>query len=240
MASNLASPFNLGVHSASIVRMANLDTDCSPKQGTDNMFVTAGLVTLSGTPSIEEGTAIEPKTAAGDYGFRVKKKDRLKGYDLTGEFIFHDHEAMQMMFSGSLVLGKAGSAGVGKVIGHAMPNMDDGLPQVGVYLEVIQLVAYEDLGECAPVTTGPYAMGTIFGRATLRPGDSQFTEDASAVTFTGTALENPNLFDGPWNDWPGTVSIARSPKIEVFYTKAQYDVIAAAARAGLQSGPTAS
>lgn len=240
MASNLASTVNIGVHSACIVRMAALDADCSPLQGVDSGIVTAGLVTLTGSPVVEEGTAIEPKLACGDYAFRVEKPDRIKRYDLTGEFIFHDHEAMALMFGGSTVVAKAASPYATKVIGHAMPSVDQGLGTIGVYLEVIQLVAFEDQGECAPNATAPYALGTIFGRCAFTPGDSAFTEEAASVTFTAKANENPNLFDGPWNDWPGTGYVPKSPKIEVLYNKAQYDAIANLARAGYQSLPTAS
>lgn len=240
MASNLASTINIGVHSACIVRMAKLDTDCSPLQGADQGIITAGLVTLTASPVVEEGSQIEPKLACGDYGFRVEKTDRIKRYDLSGEFLFHDHEAMLMMFGGSTIVAKAATPYVGKVIGHAMPSTDDGIATVGVYLEVIQLVAYQDLGECAATTTAPYAMGTIFGRTRFVPGDATFTEEAASVTFTAKASENPNLFDGPWNDYPGSTYIPRSPKVEVLYSKTQYDAIATLARAGYQTLPTAS
>ena len=240
MPSNLASTINIGKHSACLVRLARLDTDCSPLQGTDSVFVTAGLVTLTGTPLVEEGTQVEPKTACGDYAFRVEKPDRIKRYDLSGEFIFFDHELMFSMFGGTSVVGRAATPFATKVVGHAMPDPATALSGNGMYLEVIQLTALQGVGDCNPSASSPYAYGTIFPRVKFVPGDSSFTEDAATLTFTGKATANPNMFDGPWNDWPGTGYMPNSPKIDVLYSKTQYDAMAVLARAGWQNAPTSS
>lgn len=247
MPTNLANgTVNLGSHTPSIVRIAMLDTDCSPVQGADSGFVTTALVTGQADPVVVEGTVIEPKLANGEFAFRVEKPDRITRYDIQADFAFRDYEMFRALFGGSLLLGAAGGPYAGKVVGHAMPNDQEGVNQNGVYLEIITLAAYEDLGDCVPALAGgpgataPYAIGHIFGKVKCVPGTKNFGEDAHMVSFTGKATPNPALFNGPWNDYPAAGYMQRSPHIEVVYSKAQYDAIAARIAVGLQALPAVS
>jgi hypothetical protein len=60
------------------------------------------------------------------------------------------------------------------------------------------------------------------------------------VPCTGRATSNPALFNGPWNDWVGDGYIPNSPSVEVQYSRAEYEAIAAVARCGFQTLPAAS
>ena len=54
------------------------------------------------------------------------------------------------------------------------------------------------------------------------------------MPFSGNSTINPNLNNGPWDDYPGG-NIPNSPYIPVSYSKAQYDGMVAIARCGYQT-----
>src|SRR4051812_45386208 len=107
MASNLAGGVCIGELQACIVRVAALDSDCTITGGTNGGLVTAGLVTLTADPDVEEGTVYEQKNACGDILFTYEKDDVVKRYNVSGEFGFSDFEMMALLFGGTTILGAA-------------------------------------------------------------------------------------------------------------------------------------
>lgn len=240
MASNLAGGLCLGELNAAVFRAARLDADCSPTGGTNGGLVTAGLVTLTADPDIEEGTVFEPKNADGDIMYTYEEDDKIKRYNLSGEFGFSDFEMMELLFGGSTILGKAGGDFAGEVIGYA-DRPYTAAPRNGVYLEVITRAIAEGAGSCVSSATGtPVAFGHIFGKVKLTPGSKNFGNEVRRITFTGKGTSNPNLFDGPWNDYPGSTYIPNSPSVVVGYTQAEFDAILASINCGYADLPVAS
>jgi hypothetical protein len=240
MASNLPAAVNIGQVNACLVRVARLASDCSPLGGADSAYISYGLVTMTASPDIEEGTVYEPKNACGQIMYTYETADLLKRYNLSGEFIFFDPEALFTLFGGSVIVGDAGSGFSGDHIGWAAPHYSDP-PTNGVYLEVITQNIGEGAGDCAADTGGfPTYTGHIFGKAKLTVGDRAFEEDYARLAFTGKATGNPNLFDGPFNDWPGTGYVPNSPYVMVGYSTAQYQAMLALAAPGWQSSSAAS
>lgn len=240
MPSNLAGGLNLGQFNACVVRVAALDTDCSPLGGNGSGWVTTGLVTMTATPDIEEGTVFEPKTACGSIAYTYEEPDRVKRVNLAGEFIFHDLEAMELMFGGSVILGAGGGDFAGEVIGYAVPNYTE-TANNGVYFEVITQVSGEGAGDCIASGSGfPTYFGHIFGKVKMAIGERTFENDVARLSFTGKATANPNLFDGPWNDFPGAGYIPNSPWVQVGYAADEYAAILATAAAGYDDLPSGS
>lgn len=240
MATNLAGGVCIGELQACILRAAALDSDCTPTGGTNGGIVTAGLVTLTADPDVEEGTVYEQKNACGDILFTYEKDDVVKRYNLSGEFGFSDFEMMALLFGGSTILGKAGGDFAGTVIGYS-DRLYTAARRNGVYLEVITTAIAEGAGDCIVAgATAPYAIGHIFGKAKLVPGSLNFADDIKRLTFSGKSTNNPNLYDGPWNDYPGAGYAPNSPHIAVGYTQAEYDAIAATVTCGYQDLATGS
>lgn len=176
MATNLAGGVCIGELQACILRGARLDSDCTPTGGTNGGLVTAGLVTLTAEPIVEEGTVYEQKNACGDILYTVTKDDKIKGYTISGEFGFSDFEMMALLFGGSTILGKAGGLFAGEVIGYADP-LYNAAPRNGAYLEVITTTVTEGAGDCIVAgAEAPYAIGHIFGKTKLRPGTKNFAD----------------------------------------------------------------
>lgn len=240
MPSSLPAAVNIGQFNACVVRVAQLDTDCTPLGGNTSGWITAGLVTLTATPDIEEGTVFEPKTACGSIAYTYEDQDRLKRFNLAGEFIFFDVEGMQILFGGSTVAGVSGGDYDGDNIGYAYPDYDAAVNS-GVYLEVITQQVAEGAGDCVSSSGGfpPYA-GYIFGKVRMAPGEITFENDVARLAFTGKARSNPALYDGPWNDYPGAGYIPTAPVVRVGYSAAEYATILATVAPGYADLPAAS
>jgi len=240
MASNLAGDICLGQFNACLVRAARLTDGCKVEGGTDSGLVTPGLVTLTATPDIEEGQVFEPKTACGSIAWTYEEPDRVKRYNLTGSFIFHDFEMMQLLFGGQVINGAVGSDFAGEVVGYAVPNYD-AAPTKGVYLEIITQAVGQGVGDCTNGGTDfPTYVGHIFGKVRLVPGERVFENDVAQVNFTGKATANQNLYDGPWNDYTGAGYIPNSPYVQIGYSNAEYTAMEALARCGYQTLPAGS
>jgi hypothetical protein len=67
-----------------------------------------------------------------------------------------------------------------------------------------------------------------------------FEDDVARRTFTGTAVSNPALFNGPWNDYPGLGYIPNTPYLYVGYSDAEYELILAEAAPGYADLPAGS
>jgi hypothetical protein len=230
----------IGERNVCVFRAAALDASCTPVGGAGTGIVTVGLATMTASPEVEEGTVAEPKNGCGTILFTVSDPDVTKRYNLTGEFLFHDLEMFSLLFGGELIVAPGGHPNAGDTIGWASPGPDSPVHN-GVYLEVITQNVGQGLGDCGGGATGnlPYT-GHIFGKVRLVPGDRTFENDVAVAAFTGKAFQNPNLYDGPWNDWPGGGYIPTSPHVVIEYTQDEYDAILADAGCGLQATPAAS
>lgn len=239
MASNLPGDICVGQHSVCLVRAAILAGSCAPLGGVDSGFVSAGIVTATASVTLKEGQTFEPETGCGNIAWTYEQPDLIRSYELSGELVFFDHEMMEVLFGGSVVVGGAGSAFTGQNIGWSAPNYTDD-PPPAIYLEFVTLTAAEGVGTCdTPGAEIPAAVGHIFGRTRLVPGDRTFAAEAATVAFTGTATANPNLGTGPWNDWAGEGNVPNSPYIQVSYSRAEYEAMADLASCGYQTLPAA-
>lgn len=240
MPSLLPTAENIGETGVCLFRVARLASDCSPLGGNGSGYVTAGIVDFTATPDIEEGNTIAPKTGCGVTAYRKVRQDRINGYNISGNLVFWDDEGMFQMFGGAVIYGRSGGDFSGEAIGWAAPNYD-AAESPGVYLEVISQRIAEGAGDCISSGGGrPTYTGHTFGKVLLTPGEISLQDDAVNLPFTGKASANPNLFDGPWNDYPGDGYYPTSPYVKVGYSDSEYDAIVAAVAAGAQDLPTAS
>jgi hypothetical protein len=225
---------------ACLLRIAKLDSDCSPTGGADSGIVTAGIVTMTASPEVEEGTVFEPKNGCGRIMATVADPDLIKRYNLTGEILTWDAEMFEVLFGGDRLVGVGGGSYPSENIGWASTGTSNPNTR-GVYLEVITQRFAEGLGDCAGAAADftPY-VGHVFGKVLAVPGDFTFENDVSSVTFSGKAFQNPNLFDGPWNDWPAVGYIKNSPYQWVGYSQSQYDAMLAVSGCGYVTLPAAS
>ncbi len=225
MSTNVAGGANYGELGACVVRAARLNADCSPVGGVNGGIVTAALITMTRDPQIKEGTVYEPVNACGTTLFTYERDDQILRQNLSGEFGFADVEMMALLFGGGVILGRPGGDFSGDAIGYYDP-LYSAPPRNGVYLEVITTAVEEGAGTCVASDGGiPVAIGHIFGKAKLRLGSTTFADAVINTAFAGRSTNNPNLYNGPWNDWPGAGYIPNSSYIKIGYTQAEYDAI---------------
>lgn len=240
MASNLPAPVNLGQLNACVLRAARLNANCSVTGGVSGGMVSAGLVTLTATPVINEGTDFNQKNACGTVLFDYTEDDKLTGWTFDGEFAFTDPEQAALLFGGSVINGAAAGWAAGKSIGWAAPKYN-APARNGVYLEVITTTIAEGAGNCVSgAGTTAVAFGHIFGKSKLTPGAISFANDIIRVPFSAKTTNNPSLYDGPWNDYPGAGYIPDTSYLYVGYSQAQYNAILAAVTPGVADLPTGS
>ncbi len=245
MATNLPGGICLGEHSVCLIRGAILDSDCSVKGGVDSGFVSAGIITATWTPVYSDERSIKPRNGCGELLFSYVEPGCLESATLAAEIGFHDPEMKKILFGGTLLTAKAGSPYATKVGGYAAPTCADPKPPA-VYLEIIVKNAGEDVGNCSPVPGGggsstpfPPWKGYIFGKTKLTEDAITFNDTEHNVALTGTVEGNPNLVFGPWNDYPNNGVIPNSPKVEVYYSQAEFDTIAASVACGYRTLPAA-
>jgi hypothetical protein len=228
-------------HNACLLRVAKLDSDCSPTGGADSGVVSAAIVSATVSPEVVEGEEKEAKNGCGRVLATVTDPDVIKRYNITAlDILTQDVELKYILFGGQVITGKVGGSYAGENIGWASPGPDT-TAYNGVYLEIITQAFAEGAGDCATSAGGhtPY-VGHIFGKVKLVPGDRDFGSDIQNLTATGKAFQNPNLFDGPWNDWPAVGYIKNSPYQWVGYSQSQYDAMLAVSGCGYVTLPAAS
>jgi len=218
MATNLvAVPGQL---QACILRVARLDANCVPQSGSNNILVTAGLVSVQATADTEEATRFERKNACGAIAWQAEGGcDKVKRYNLTMELATFDYELLEMMTGGTLILADADDAPEswqGKVIGFASPGNDTSCPN-GVSLEIFTKAAYNS-GECTALAEGtPQFVRHIFPRAFLTPSDRNFEDDVAVARLTGFSTPNAAWSTGSTADWIGAATLpADTPYAQVF------------------------
>lgn len=239
MASALPGDICVGEHSVCLVRAAVLDTDCTTVGGADSGIVTTGIITATATPEFIDGASFEPLNGCGKIAWAYETRSQIRRYTLSGELTYFDHEAMAILFGGDLIVGDAGTGFPGDNIGWASPFYTDDAEPAPVYLEFITLTVGQDVGDCGnPGSPFPAAVGHIFPKTTLNPGERTMEFDAATLAFDGSSVNNPNIGNGPWNDWPGVGNIPNTGYIRVSYSQDEYDAIADLAACGFQSTPT--
>lgn len=172
------------------MRVTDLDVDGVPLPGADTIVVSNALTTMAVSPVYTDGDEIEEKGASGAVCVNFRSADSLKRYDVTITICTPD-PYLQAKLSGGDVLTAGGKVGFADpAIGVVTGN--------GVSIEIWTLRILSG----ALDSDSPYAWHVYPRVQNLRVGDYTHQNGSLAPVFSGQAVENPNWFDGPDNDWP--------------------------------------
>lgn len=199
MATNLAGSVCIGQHSVCYLRVARLGTNCAPLTGADTTAITAGIVTMTATPEIEEGQLFEAKNGCNRIIWSAEDCDIVKRWNLTGQFNLFDEEMEELMFGGSLITATSGPFS-GDVIGYAHPGKGAECSN-GASLEVWSKVGLET-ATCTTASNVPVWVRHVFPRVIFTPGERVLENDVAVLNFTGKATENVAWGTGPFADVP--------------------------------------
>lgn len=176
---------------ACAMRVARLDPNGVPTPGIDNLYVTGGLITLTAEPQYRDGDEFEVVTACGDLGVNFKDVDRLKRVNVTLNIVAPDPELSELMGDGTVLTD-------GAAVGYAAPELLQRVSPNGVSLELWSKRLAPDGAQDPTFPWWRWA----FPRVYLRIGAKNFQNGPMDNPFSGWAIENPNWYDGPAQDWP--------------------------------------
>lgn len=177
---------------ACAIRVARLDTNGVPLPGANNLIVSDALVSLGVTAVYTDGDEIEEKNACGSVAVNYKGPDSFKRLDISIQLVTPDPYLSEMLSTGSALIANAAD-----IKGYAAPSIGT-VQGNGVSIEV--WTNRVDSG--ALDADYPYAHWAYPKVQNLRIGDHTHQNGALLPQFVGQAVENPNWFDGPLNDWP--------------------------------------
>lgn len=178
---------------ACAMRVARLDSNGVPTPGADNLYVTAGLITLTATPEYRDGDEFEVVTACGALGVNFKDQNRLKRLGVEMNIVAPDPELTELLAGGSVLTD-------GTAVGYAAPDLLTIANPNGVSLELWTKRLGPDGAQDA---TYPW-FRWVYPRVYLNVGAKNFQNGPMDNPFSGYAIENPNWYDGPMQDWPET------------------------------------
>jgi len=176
---------------ACALRVGRLQSNGRTAAGVAGQYTTGQFTTVSVSAEVEEGDEINVKNACGGLCVSFKDCDRLKRLSLELELCVPDPELHEILIGGTVLTS-------GAATGYAYPQLNAAGCPNGVSLEI--WTKHVDSGG-AQDGQYPY-LRWVFPRTYLQVGDKNFENDAMASGFSGFAVENPNWFDGPQNDWP--------------------------------------
>lgn len=183
------------------LRAVRLGSNCSPLVGPNNAAVTTGILTMTRSAEIEDGTEFDFKNGCGSTIAYAQDPDNLKRFNLTGTLYTMDHELFEVLFGGELIVADTGESFQGQNIGYARPlGRQTGS---GVSLEVWTEAVFGIGGGCSTDTSAPSYVRHVFPRVLLTEGDRVFENEKGSVTFNGKAFANPAWGNGGFNDYPG-------------------------------------
>lgn len=206
-------------YGAALIRMQALDTDCTVLTGTGVRAVSSAIVSLTATPVLKEGQEYTIDKGNGDQLIEIKRQDKIRRWDLSGEIAVFDLEQMALMFGGATVLGDVGSDFAAEVMGYVYPGLD-APDRAGVYFEVIGALAEEGAGDCVGGSTGvPAYRGHIFPRVRFTPGEFTMENEIARLQFTAQAFSNPTMSGtGPFADYDGVGGVPTAAHSIVDYS----------------------
>lgn len=175
-----------------VVAVTDLEPNGVPKPGANHRYVTDAVTTISLKPVYKDGSSIEDESGCGELVVAYEGEPSYKWDEVEIEFLKR-MPLLEAMLSGGVAL----TLGGGVPLGYAGPAIG-AVRTHGVSIEFFakRIVG----GDLDPEF--PYAWWALPKVRNLRRQDSEHGNSTSKPKFAGIAVENPNWFDGPTNDWP--------------------------------------
>lgn len=178
---------------ACALRVARLEANGVPDPGADNLYVSNQLVTATITPNYRDGQEFNIVTACGDVLLDFQDDPRLRWWDVELSIATPDPELTELL-AGGIVLED------GDDVGWASPALLQRTNPYGVSIELWS----RRVDENGDVDDGhPFLWWALPKVKSLHAGARNFENAPMNNPFVGgRAVQNPNWFDGPMNDWP--------------------------------------
>lgn len=186
----MANIDNLPQVQACAIAVTDLDANGIITASADSRYVSSALTELQVNPVYRDATEIEEPNACDTICVNFKGDDSLKRVDVSLTICTFDPYLIAKLGGGDILT----DAGVN---GYAFPAIGP-LTGNGVSIEVWS----RRIDDGVQHDEYPWAWWVLPRVKNLRWGNQTFNNGSRLPVFTGQALENPNWFDGPDNDWP--------------------------------------
>lgn len=201
------------------LRVARLGADGVPLPGANNLYVSDAITELTFSEEVRAGQEVEVPDGCGGLCVSYKGDDVPKWWNIELIICKPDPELTELLAGGTVLTD-------GAAVGYQPGALNTARTGYGVSLEgwSHQL---DDAGDID--ATFPYLHWAFPKVKGLRMGTRRLFEGALENPFTaGKAIENPNWFDGPGNDWNvdsskawGVMPSASTPTAECGYQTLQ-------------------
>lgn len=175
------------------LRVARLEANGVPDPGANNLYVTDKAASITVTPNYRAGQEFNLVTGCGQTLLDYQDDPRLRWWDVEGGLAVPDPQLHELLFGGVVLTD-------GDAVGWASPALLSAANPYGVSIEfwTKQVDENGDLDD-----QFPYLWWIMPKVKSLQPGAKNAENAAMNNPFTGgRAIQNPNWFDGPLNDWP--------------------------------------
>lgn len=174
------------------LRAARLGDDGVPLPGADNLYVTKALIRLAYSPSVVEGENFQQRNGQGDLCVNFRERDVIERWTLEMSICTPDPALTEILTQWGQVLEQDGD-----VTGFATGYLGEAPEGGGVSIEAWSRAIVGGV-QAASLPWWWWVMPRTYWRI----GDSSLERAVKENPLVGFAVENPNWYDGPANDWP--------------------------------------
>lgn len=182
------------------IRFTRANADGSPVGGNTVGAVAfaGGVGSLKWTGDIIQGDKIRELDGCGGLAVSKRYPNRLAGYDVEIDMLVQSYELRELAYDAHLITSAGAVIGAADVVDTACGAATT---KNGVIVE-----AWGENHLCAqPDPTFPYER-RVFARAYFDPSDGQMQRGTNHLVLKGFAIPNDSIGNGPFNDFPSSLS----------------------------------
>lgn len=181
-----------------VVRLARLAADGTTPTGATNGYIAAGAIEATVTPMYQDGDN-DLVVQAGDGSVHLDRKADLitRGAEVSIQFATLAPERMELLTAATLLTSAGGDS-----IGFALP--ESGLvwsEACGASItDGVSMEIWTEHFENNAAPARPFVRHVMPRLIRVQIGEIPLNRQNTVWTITGTAVDNPNFGDGPFND----------------------------------------
>lgn len=202
-APTLAAPACYSSIQACMLRVARLTSGGVPDPGATNGYISDALIQIGSTIEVEAGDEFTQKNGCGALCVSFKDVDRIKRATLALELCTLDAELIELLTGASLI-----TVG-GESVGFSIPKSDTTPGSVTVEA---WSKAWDGSQQASDGVNALY-WHWVWPSVKWQIGNHTLENGILRVPLTGIAIENDNIGNGPWNDFPAAADLTAAESV---------------------------
>lgn len=182
------------------LRITALDDNGTPLVGASSAVVRS-LIQIQKSTTVSTGTTFEQRDGCGNICATKTGQDKITGVGLELQLCKTDAAIEALLTDGTLITGDVFTSN--GPIGVQLPSSDAAASN-GVCVEAWQPM-YDGAEVSVSALGNPVYKHWVWPKVTWVPGQETLADGITVTPFTGKGVENSQIFDGPFNDFPSGV-----------------------------------